>query len=95
MTKTSLNDATPDDWDKIGTAIVEPSMVESPPHYNQGDVEAIDAIRSALGPSSFIDYCRANALKYTWRMQDKGKPLEDCRKALWYLEKVQEELQRV
>ena len=90
----SINNATPDDWDKLTTVVTDDNMVDSPAHYNMGDVECIDGIRAAIG-DSFIDYCRANALKYTWRMQHKGRPIEDCKKALWYLEKVKEELQRV
>ena len=92
----SINEATSDDWDRLAEMTKAPvqNMVDSPAHYNMGDVECIDGIRAAIG-DSFIDYCRANALKYTWRMQHKGKALEDCKKALWYLEKVKEELQRV
>jgi hypothetical protein len=27
------------------------------------------------------------AVKYIWRCGDKGKPVEDLRKAIWYLER--------
>jgi hypothetical protein len=60
-------------------------VVNHPPHYNQGAVECIQALES-LGIAK--DYCRANALKYLWRMADKGKALEDCRKAQWYVNRL-------
>ena len=59
--------------------------VEHPSHYNAGSVEAIDAIKSALG-DAFLDYCRGNVLKYVWRCRHKGNTLEDLRKAAKYLE---------
>ena len=64
--------------------------VEHPSHYNAGNVEAIDAIKSALG-DAFLDYCRGNVLKYVWRCRHKGNTLEDLRKAAKYLEWAIEE----
>ena len=64
--------------------------VNSPPHYNQGEIECIDAIREMLGLEGFIAYCRGNALKYTWRCKYKGKPAEDLAKAQWYLKRAEE-----
>lgn len=59
-------------------------MVNLPPHYTDGDVECIDAIRSALGEAGFVAYCRGQIIKYTWRMGKKGAPAEDAAKAEWY-----------
>ena len=59
--------------------------VEHPSHYNAGDIETIDAIKSALG-DAFLDYCRGNVLKYVWRCRHKGNTLEDLRKAAKHLE---------
>jgi hypothetical protein len=56
----------------------------NPPHY-QGAVECIEAIES-LGLGQ--DYCRGNAIKYLWRLGKKGEPLEDARKAKWYIERL-------
>lgn len=61
--------------------------VNNPPHYNQGEVECIDAIESALGPEGFRAYCKGNALKYIWREQRKGGT-ESLRKAIWYLNRL-------
>ena len=66
-------------------------MVNSPPHYNQGGVECIDAIQAALGPN-FKYYLQGNIIKYLWRFYYKGKPLEDVEKAKWYLNKLSDEV---
>ena len=41
-------------------------LVNKPPHYNNGEVEAIDAIKSALG-DGFEFYLQGNIIKYVWR----------------------------
>lgn len=64
-------------------------MVNSPPHYNAGSVECIEAIRSALTEEEFRGYCKGNALKYVWRELHKGQD-ESLQKAIWYLNKTQE-----
>ena len=54
--------------------------VDHPPHYTQGDIEAIDAIEDwELG------YHLGNAVKYIVRADHKGRRLEDLKKAVWYL----------
>ena len=62
--------------------------VSAPPHYNTGNIECIDAIEQSMTPHAFKGYCKGNALKYIWRMSYKGKPVEDLRKAVWYLERL-------
>ena len=64
--------------------------VNHPPHYKQGEIECIDAIKSALG-DSFKFYLQGNALKYLWRHQHKDKIIEDLDKAIWYINKLKEE----
>jgi hypothetical protein len=59
-------------------------MVNSPAHYNQSNIECIDAIRAALGEEGFIAYCRGNAIKYNWRAGHKSDQKEDLQKAAWY-----------
>lgn len=67
--------------------------VEHPIHYNRGSIEAINAIRSALGKDGFIRYCIGNALKYLWRCFYKGKIVEDLKKSVWYIERAIKELE--
>jgi len=68
-------------------------MVNSPPHYNNSGIECIEAIYHALGEDGFIAYCQGNAMKYLWRYQYKGKPVEDLKKAKWYINQIIEVLQ--
>jgi len=65
-------------------------MVNSPTHYNQAGIECIAAIQAALGPN-FKYYLQGNVMKYMWRFDYKGKPLEDLQKAQWYLNTLLED----
>ena len=60
-------------------------MVNNPPHYTNGSVECIEAIRSALTPEEFRGYCKATIIAYVWRERLKGGD-EDLEKARWYLD---------
>jgi hypothetical protein len=62
----------------------EADMVNKPPHYTQGDIECIDAIRAALGHDNFVTFLRGQVIKYQWRLGHKGPALEDAQKANWY-----------
>ena len=62
-------------------------MINHPPHYNQSCIECIDAIEAATMPN-FKYYLQGNILKYLWRFDYKGKPLEDLKKAQWYLNRL-------
>lgn len=63
-------------------------VVERPAHYNQGGIEAIEAIRASMSHEEFKGYLKGNAMKYLWRYRHKGKPKEDLRKAKWYLDRL-------
>ena len=39
----------------------------------------------------FKYYLQGSAIKYIWRHEHKGKPLEDLDKAIWFLNKLKEE----
>jgi hypothetical protein len=65
--------------------------VNHPPHYNQGGIECIDAIKAATG-SGFVKYCTGNVIKYLWRYDNKGG-LEDLKKAAWYLDRAIKEME--
>ena len=53
--------------------------------------ECIAAIQAALGPN-FKYYLQGNIMKYLWRFDYKGKPLEDLQKAQWYLNTLMEDV---
>ena len=59
--------------------------VSRPPHYTQGEIEHLDALRTILTADEWRGFLRGQVFKYLWRMADKGKPLEDSRKAHFYL----------
>lgn len=63
-------------------------VVNSPEHYRQGGIEAIDAIQASMTREEFKGYLKANCMKYLWRYRHKGKPVEDLRKAKWYLDRL-------
>jgi len=56
------------------------SAVDHPPHYKShpSGVEAITI-------TECFNFNMGNAIKYIWRADSKGKPLEDLEKAAWYL----------
>ena len=54
-------------------------------HYKQGDIECIDALRSALGPEGFRGFCAGNVIKYCWRYKNKQSAESDLQKAKAYL----------
>jgi len=56
------------------------NIINHPEHYTKG-IETIDYIRSWN-----MDYVRGNIIKYITRFPYKGTPLQDLKKAKWYLE---------
>ena len=60
-------------------------MVNHPDHYNKGKIEVIDYIES-LGIHE--DFCIGNAIKYLSRYKYKDNPLEDLKKARWYIDYI-------
>jgi hypothetical protein len=59
--------------------------VNSPAHYNVGNLETIQLIEESMSQTKFLGYLEGNVSKYLARYEHKGKPLEDLDKALWYL----------
>lgn len=63
--------------------IARREAVNHPPHYNQGNIEVIDAIED-WG----LDFNAGNVIKYVARHKHKAEPLEDLKKARWYLDRI-------
>jgi len=74
--------------------IMKEDLVNNPKHYNQGDIECIDAIRAMLSSEEFIGYLRGNSLKYRWRFRYKNG-VQDLDKAEWYENRLKEELKKL
>jgi hypothetical protein len=64
-----------------------PSRVDHPTHYNQGEIECIDAMLAAGGKDAVKSFCHLSCFKYLWRFKHKNG-VEDLKKAEWYLKKL-------
>lgn len=62
---------------------VKEDIVNSPSHYTQGKIEIADFIDDQK-----MDFFLGNAIKYLSRYKHKGKPLEDLKKARWYVQRL-------
>jgi len=60
--------------------------VNKPNHYRKGNVECIDAIKSAC-EHGYEYYLQGNIIKYVWRYKHKNG-LEDLLKAEMYLKEI-------
>lgn len=63
-------------------------------HYKAGGVETIDFMKAKASPEEFRGYLKLTAIKYLSRINHKpgASPLEDVRKAQWFLNRLEEEL---
>lgn len=68
--------------------------VNSPLHYMSGDIECIDAIKASMTREAFLGYLKGNIQKYMWRYEKKVNPIEDVKKARWYMNKLVDELDK-
>ena len=62
-------------------------LVNNPPHYQRGGLEAIDVIEAFE-----LDYHTGNAVKYLLRAGYKDDLIQDLQKAVWYLQRRIEKL---
>ena len=63
--------------------------VSRPDHYMVGGIETVDFIEA-----KDLGYFAGQVIKYVARHQHKGNPVEDLRKAQWYLNREIERLTR-
>lgn len=74
--------------------------INHPSHYTGSEIECIDAIENSMDSVAFCGYLKGNIEKYLWRYKLKEHPIEDLKKARWYLNKLidyetlQEEIDR-
>lgn len=83
----SVNDAWLDLPDKM---YIKDDRVNSPSHYTSGKREVIDTIEDAVkdAPSTIFGMLQGQVLKYVLRVWLKDNPLEDLKKARWYLDRL-------
>ena len=72
------------------------NAVEHPSHYTSGGIECIDAMKAMLSgyeqakisTKFYWHFLSGQVLKYLWRWPLKERPLQDLKKARWYLDKL-------
>jgi hypothetical protein len=71
--------------------VIEPEdVVNNPKHYT-GHPSGIECIQV----TEYMGFCLGNAIKYIWRANDKHEsPLEDLKKAKWYIEREIKRLEK-
>ena len=64
--------------------------VNHPSHYTQGGIECIDALTALISPYEDPNDAALTwqVGKYIWRHPLKWNPLEDLKKARWYLDRL-------
>ena len=78
------------------TTTCSTDMVNHPPHYASSKIECIDAMLAMSSQDrefkTFLNghemYCWQVIFKYIWRFPFKNDPLEDLKKAKFYLERL-------
>lgn len=73
--------------------MTEKDMVNRPDHYNNGGIECIEYLKDNMPYEAFLGYLEGNSKKYLHRWRYKAKPLEDLKKAVWYLNYLISELE--
>jgi len=57
----------------------------NPDHYKKGDIECIDAIKSALTADEWRGFLKGTAIAYLWRLGHKDSVEQDAEKTRWYV----------
>ena len=68
-------------------------VVNNPDHYTSSNIECIDYLKDNMSYEAFLGFLEGNNKKYMHRWRHKGKPLEDLKKARWYLDYLISELE--
>ena len=72
---------------------IKSDPVNHPSHYASGGIECIEAIKASMTHEAFCGYLKGNVQKYLWRYEKKAAPVEDLKKASWYLTRLIEEVE--
>ena len=66
-----------------GMVVIESEdLINHPPHYKEGGIETIDFIEAKK-----FNYNIGNAVKYLSRYKHKDSPIDDLKKARWYIDR--------
>ena len=84
--------STTSEWQSSATPSERPKRKErkmdpiNPEHYKKGEIECIDAIKSALTEDEWRGFLKGTSMAYLWRLGHKDSVQQDARKTLWYVE---------
>ena len=71
---------------QVGTVGMGVDNVNHPPHYNNSPAHCTCGRRiECIDITRHYPFNVGNAIKYLWRADLKGAPIEDLRKAIWYI----------
>lgn len=70
--------------------------VNHPAHYGgEGSpYETIKVLEAKLTRDEFIGFCKGSAIKYLDRANHKNVPIQDYKKAEWYLKRLNDFIER-
>lgn len=68
--------------------VTENDPVNHPSHYTSGGIECLAALEASMTPIEYAGFLKGQVFKYIWRYRLKGKPLEDLKKARFYLDRL-------
>ena len=91
-----------DELTKINAALGEGlqdglnNRIDHPSHYTSGGIECIEAMKAMLtgyeqgqiATRYYWHFLAGQVLKYLWRWPLKENPLQDLKKARWYLDRL-------
>jgi len=75
------------------TLDIQKDEVNSPPHYQHGNLETIEVIKGMMTQDEFLAYCAGSVTKYVSRYRYKNNPSKDLDKASWFLNRLIAELE--
>jgi len=68
-------------------------LVNEPSHYTDGGIQCIDYLKDNMDSLMYMGFLEGNTKKYLHRYRYKGKPVEDLKKARWYLDRLIKEME--
>ena len=61
-------------------------LINHPPHYTSHPARCMCGTPiECIQVTEHMPFNIGNAIKYLWRMDNKGKTMEDMQKAIWYI----------
>lgn len=94
------NSEQPDD--ALHELMAQTDNVDHPSHYTSGGIECIDAMKAMLAgyeqakiaTKFYWHFLSGQVLKYLWRWPLKERPLQDLKKARWYLDRLIDDVEK-